>query len=141
MSGGQKASDYVLEPCVAMPEITAAPDQRDWGQAVDGIGVLSEEGKWKARAADARKAAAALDDCLARISPILKVSYLGEGCSEGAALRTRVLETLGDTSGWSNALKVQIQQLEALAEKCENAAIQISATDQSSMTQFPGTAS
>ncbi|WP_287015622.1 hypothetical protein [Gordonia sp. (in: high G+C Gram-positive bacteria)] len=136
MSGGQKASDYVLEPCVAMPEITAAPDQRDWGLAVDGIGVLSEKGMWEARAKAAEDAAEKLEDCLQAARQILWGNYLGEGCEEGNTLRGLVQAQVVSDHGWSGQLQVQIGQLRELAKQCASAAAALEATDQSSATQI-----
>ncbi|WP_287016965.1 hypothetical protein [Gordonia sp. (in: high G+C Gram-positive bacteria)] len=43
MTGDKKLCSNALEPRVAMPEITPAPNPLDWGQPVDGAGVLSDQ--------------------------------------------------------------------------------------------------
>ncbi|MED5802572.1 hypothetical protein VX037_16200 [Gordonia sp. Z-3] len=136
MSGGQKASDYVLEPCVAMPEITRAPDQRDWGQAVDGIGVLSEKGMWEARAKAAEDAAEKLRDCLNTVSQIAAANYFGRDCQEGGFLRDRLRSSITSDAGWAAAIDLQISELMKLAQKCAEAAETLESQDRSSAGNF-----
>ena len=134
MSGGQRASDYVLEPCVAMPEITAAPDQRDWGQPVDGIGVLSEKGMWVARAKAAEDAADKLAESLRTIDPIMRSNYLGDNCAEGEVLRTLVRDQIGKR--WANEVEAQIERLHSLAQTCIVAASRLSEADRASANEI-----
>ncbi len=136
VTGDKKLGSNALEPCVAMPEITAAPNPLDWGQPVDGLGVLSEQGKWAARAADARKAAESLDRVITLVEPVLNFNYLGEGCAEGASLRNSLLEVVGAEGSWRNALIRQIAQLNELADQCERAAEALSSADADASQEF-----
>ncbi|MXP22488.1 hypothetical protein GIY30_14170 [Gordonia sp. HNM0687] len=136
MSGGQKASDYVLEPCVAMPEIKPAPDQRDWGQPVDGIVVLSEKGMWEARAKAAEVAADKLRDCLNTASQIAAANYFGRDCEEGGFLRDRLRSSIASDAGWAGAIDRQISELMELARKCAEAAETLESQDRSSAANF-----
>jgi hypothetical protein len=119
-----------------MPEITAAPNPLDWGQPVDGLGVLSEQGKWAARAADARKAAESLKNAVEIVEPLIKGNYFGQDCEEGAALRDSLLALVGAEGSWRNELVNQIVRLEQLADQCENAAKELAATDQDSAAEL-----
>jgi hypothetical protein len=119
-----------------MPEITAAPDQRDWGQAVDGIGVLSEKGMWEARAKAAEDAAEKLEDCFDTVATIMQANYLGTGCSEGETLRESVRDSIVREHGWAGALRKQTQELHNLAAECRNAAKQLGDADEQSSGEF-----
>lgn len=129
MTGDKKLGSNALEPCVAMPEITAAPNPLDWGQPVDGVGVLSEQGMWAARAASARKAAESLKEALAVAEPVLRSNYFGQGCAEGAALRDSLLAIVGTNGSWRNEIVDQINRLNDLADQCDRAASELSAAD------------
>ncbi|MEE4022713.1 hypothetical protein V1Y59_06470 [Gordonia sp. PKS22-38] len=129
MSDEPKLSGSSVPLCIEPPEIAAAPDQRDWGQPVDGIAVYSEKGMWEARAKAATEAAEHLEKCRAAAVKIAQVNYLGDDCEEGDALREKIRNLVVSDVGWQGNLVSQVSSLRALAQQCSAAAEVIEQTD------------
>ncbi|MXP24358.1 hypothetical protein GIY30_23840 [Gordonia sp. HNM0687] len=129
MTDDKKLGSNALEPCVAMPEIKPAPNPLDWGQPADGVGVLSEQGMWAARAASAREAAELLETAHRAVEPVLRSNYFGQDCAEGESLRDSLLAIVGANGSWRSELVDQINRLNDLADQCDRAAKELAATD------------
>lgn len=70
------------------------------------------------------------------VESLLKTNYFGEGCVEGAALREALFAAVGANGSWRNELVSQITSLIHLAEQCEQAAEELSTTDQETGEAF-----
>lgn len=138
MSGGDSIP---IIPCTpfsdAVPQVAKKPEEGDWNKRPTSEQVvLSEEQRWRNRAAAADGAVSLLRQSLNDVGNVVGTNYFGNGCAEGTTLFNRLGKSLAD-DGWKKTLKDQIASLEAVSENCRNAADIISEADHGNAKDMP----